>query len=84
VGIEVNTAFSGYSGNTVPNIELGTITDPDIFVDDVSNDLTDTTSFIQYPEYVYPDSNTQDLVIRARCNHYQSSAGNVTIKLTYV
>ena len=84
VGIEVNTAFSGYSGNTIPNIELGTITDPDIFVDDVSNDLTDTTSFIQYPEYVYPDSNTQDLVIRARCNHYQSSAGNVTIKLTYV
>jgi len=84
VGIEVNTVFSGYSGSVLPNIELGTIADADVFVDDVSNDLTDDSSFISYPEYVYPATETQDLVIRARCNHYQSTAGNVTIKLTYV
>ena len=84
VGIEVNTVFSGYSGSVLPNIELGTLADADVFVDDVSNDLTDDSSFISYPEYVYPATETQDLVIRARCNHYQSTAGNVTIKLTYV
>ena len=84
VGIEVNTVFSGYSGSVLPNIELGTLADADVFVDDVSNDLTDDSSFISYPEYVYPATETQDLVIRARCNHYQSTAGNVTVKLTYV
>jgi len=84
VGIQVNTVFSGYSGSVLPNIELGTLADADVFVDDVSNDLTDDSSFISYPEYVYPATETQDLVIRARCNHYQSTAGNVTVKLTYV
>jgi len=33
---------------------------------------------------VYPESETQDMTIRARCNNYQASAGNVTVKLTYV
>lgn len=84
VGIDTQTVFSGYNGSIVPNIEIGTIADPDQFVDDISNDLTDQTSFFVHPEYVYPATNTQDLVIRARCNHYQSTAGNVTITLTYV
>ena len=84
VGIDINTVFSGYSGNVVPNIEIGTLADADIFVDDVSNDLTDTATFITHPEYVYPETETQDLVVRARCNHYNSTAGNVTVKLTYV
>jgi len=84
VGIDINTVFSGYTGDVVPNIEIGTLADADIFVDDVSNDLTDTATFITHPEYVYPATETQDLVIRARCNHYNSSAGNVTVKLTYV
>lgn len=84
VYVDVETAFTGYSGSVLPNVEVGTISDPDIFCDDVSNDLTSQESFVCTPDYVYPSSNTQDLLIRARCNHYQSSAGNVTIKLTYV
>lgn len=85
VSMEIHTAFSGYTGNILPNIEVGTVADQDIFVDDVSNDLTDSTvDFMVQPEFVYPASNSQDLQIRVRCNHYQSSAGNVTVKLTYV
>jgi len=84
VSVEVDTAFSGYSGNISPNIEVGTILDPDVYCDSPSNDLTELGSFICNPEYVYPDSNTQDQTIRARCNHYNATAGNVIVKLTYI
>lgn len=83
VSVEVHTAFSGHSGGS-PNIEVGTIADPDTYCDSPSNDLTEAVSYICNPEYVYPNSNTQDQTIRARCNHYNASAGNVTVKLTYV
>ena len=84
VSVAVNTVFTGYSGNVLPNIEVGTLADPDIYCDSPSNDLTEGASFICNPEYVYPTSETQDQTIRARCNHYGATAGNVTIKLTYV
>jgi hypothetical protein len=84
VTVNVDTAFTGYSGNVLPNIEVGTIADADIYVDEVSNDLTETTDFVTTPDYVYPATETQDQVIRVRCNHYQASAGNVTVTLTYV
>jgi hypothetical protein len=84
VSMEIDTAFSGYSGNILPHIEVGTISQPAQFVGSSANDLTDTTEFYVNPEYVYPASNSQDLQIRVRCNHYQSTSGNVTVKLTYV
>jgi len=84
VSVDVNTVFTGYSGNVLPNIEVGTLADPDIYCDSPSNDLTEDASFICNPEYVYPSSETQDQTIRARCNHYGATAGNVTIKLTYI
>ena len=84
VSVDVNTVFTGYSGNVLPNIEVGTLADPDIYCDSPSNDLTEDASFICNPEYVYPSSETQDQTIRARCNHYGATAGNVTVKLTYI
>ena len=83
ISVEVHTAFAGYSGGT-PNIEVGTVADPDVYCDSPSNDLTETGSFICNPEYIYPSSETQDQLVRARCNHYNASSGNVTVKLTYV
>jgi len=68
----------------LPNIEIGTIVDPDAYCDSPSNDLTEVSDFICTPDYVYPSTNTQDQLIRARCNHYQATAGNVTVTLTYV
>jgi len=84
VTVNVDTAFSGYSGNIVPNVEVGTVSDPDVYCDDVSNDLTEQSDFVCTPDYVYPSAETQDQLIRARCNHYQATAGNVTVTLTYV
>jgi hypothetical protein len=46
--------------------------------------LTDATDFMCFPEFVHPSTASDELVIRARCNHYQASAGNVTVKVTYV
>ena len=84
VYVDVDTAFTSYSGNVLPNIEVGDISDPDQFCDSPSNDLTTAGSYVCTPDYVYPATETQDMTIRARCNHYQASAGNVTVKLTYV
>lgn len=84
VSFDVHSAFSGYSGNIVPNIEVGVLGQPAQFVASSANDLTDTTEFYVNPEYVYPASNSQDLQIRVRCNHYGATSGNVTVKLTYV
>lgn len=83
VAIEVTTAFTGYSGGT-PSIEIGTTADPDQFVDDPSNDLTEVMTFMPNSEYVHPSTETQDLEVKARCNHYGASAGVVTVKLTYI
>ena len=84
VSVQVHTAFAGYSGSTLPNIEVGTIADPDVFVDSPSNDLTDQSDFMAFPEYIHPSNAAQELVIRARCNHYTASSGNVTVKVTYI
>lgn len=84
VSVTVNTVFSGYTGAIKPNIEVGTLSNASLFVAATSNDLTEATTFVAAPEYVYPSSNAQDLQIRVRCNHYTASAGNVTVKLTYV
>ena len=84
VSVEVEQPFTGYSGSVLPNVEVGSLIDFDFLFDDASNDLTDAITFYTSPEYVYPANSTQDLVLRARCNHYQSTNGNVTVKLTYV
>ena len=84
VSVDVTTAFTGYSGSILPNIEVGTVADPDAYVDEVSNDCTSAEMFISNPEYTYPSSSTQEQLIRVRCNHYGATAGNVTIKLTYI
>jgi hypothetical protein len=84
VSVESTTQFSGYTGNIKPNVEVGTVSDVDLILDDISNDLTDTTIFYANPEFVYPETETQDLSIRVRLNHYQSSAGSVVVKLTYI
>ena len=84
VSIKVNAEFTGYSGGE-PNIEVGTLADPDVYCDSPSNDLTEADGrFLCTPEYVYPASEAQDAIIRARCNHYNATAGNVTVVVTYV
>lgn len=85
VSVSVDTAFTGYTGSTLPNIEVGILTDPDKFCDSPSNDLTESNgSFMCTPEYVHPVTETQDVTVLARCWHYGATAGEVTVKLTYI
>ena len=84
VSVQVDSPFTGYTGNVLPNVEVGTIADPDIFFDDVSNELTENITFYQTPEYLYSADAQQDLIIRARCNHYNAASGTVTVKVTFV
>lgn len=84
VSVTVNTVFTGFGGTTKPNIEVGTIANASLFVSATTNDLTEVSTYIASPDFLYPASNTQDLQIRVRCNHFQSTVGNVTVKLTYV
>ena len=84
VYVDVETAFSSYSGNVLPNVEVGDISDPDQFCDSPSNDCTTAGSYVCTPDYVYPSSSTQEMTIRARCNHYSANVANVIVKLTYV
>lgn len=83
VAVEVTNAFTGGTG-AIPNIQVGTLADPDAYVPATSNDLSDGSTFEYSPNYLYPSSNTQDLEVRARCTHENSSSGSVTVKLTYV
>lgn len=84
VSVDVNDIFTGYTGNVLPYVEVGSASNPDLFVDDINNDLTEQSTFVTNPDYIYPSSSSQELVIQARCNHYGSTSGNVTIMLTYV
>jgi hypothetical protein len=84
VGIEVVAVFSGFAGNISPNVQVGTISEPDLLVSSSSNDLSEQQQFIVNPEYVHPEQSETELTIRARCNHFGATAGQVTIKLTYV
>ena len=82
VSVDVTTAFVGAS--TTPNIQVGTLSDPDAFVPATSNAIDELGSFEATPNYLYPSTETQDLEVRARCTHNSASAGVVTVKLTYV
>jgi hypothetical protein len=85
VSVDVDTAFTGYSGAITPNIEVGTTSDPDLVCDSPSNDLTETNGrFMCFPEYTHPESSANDLTIKARCWHYGSTAGAVTVKISYI
>lgn len=82
VSVDVTTAFVGAS--STPNIQVGTLVDPDAYVPAKSNAIDELGAFEATPNYLYPSTETQDLEVRARCTHNGASSGIVTVKLTYV
>lgn len=82
VVVDVTNAFTGAS--STPNIQVGTLADPDAYVPASSNALDEATQFEYSPNYVYPVTETQDLQVRARCTHNNATSGNVTVRITYV
>ena len=84
VSVDVHTAFSGQTANTVPIVEVGTTSDPDLVAGNINFDLEETGSYVATPEYLYPNSNSDELVLRAKCTHFTATSGNITIKVTYI
>ena len=82
VSVEIHTAFTGGSQDTT--IEVGTSGDNDLFHGADDNDPSSTGGYITNPEYVWPSSNTAELEVNARVNHYGATAGNATVKVTYI
>jgi len=82
VSVEIHTAFTGGSQDTT--IEVGTSSDNDLFHGPDDNDPGLAGAYITNPEYVWPSSNTAELEVNARVNHYGATAGNATVKVTYI
>ena len=82
VSVEIHTAFTGGSQDTT--IEVGTQLDTDFLHGQDDNDPSSPGGYITNPEYVWPSSNTDELEVNARINHYGATAGNATIKVTYI
>jgi hypothetical protein len=82
VSIEVNTVFTG--GSQDATVEVGINGDNDLLhaVDD--SDLSSQGSYFSQPEYLYASSNTAEMIVRLRTNHYGATAGNLTVKVTYI
>lgn len=84
VSVEVIQEFTGASGNIAPNVEVGTVSEPGLFVSSESNDLTEAAHYLITPGFVHPEQADFELSIRAKCNHFSAVSGQVTVKLTYV
>ena len=84
VSVEVHTVFSGQTGGTTPIIEVGTTADPDLIAGANEFDLEEAGTFLANPEYLYPSTATDELELKAKCSHFSATAGNITVKVTYI
>jgi hypothetical protein len=82
ITVTVESVFQNHS--QTPYIEVGTDADPALFIGASSNHLTEATTFQQNPDYVHPANSSEDLLVKARCYHYDADVGTAVVKLTYV
>lgn len=84
ISVTVNTPLSGHT--SAPTIEVGTAANVRQFMASSTNDLTESagTTFFITPEYLWPATESSELSLRARLNHYGATIGNVTVRLTYI
>lgn len=82
VSVDVVNALT--DATSTPTLIVGTQADRDLIMDETSTDLTDQTTFVAFPEYVYPSDQTQDMVVQAQLNHFEAVSGNVIVRVTYV
>ena len=79
--VEVLGSMQGYSGG-VPSLEVGTATDPDRFMSDYENDLESTGSYTTTPDFHY--SGETELEIKANLEHYDATAGEIKVTVSYI
>jgi hypothetical protein len=79
--VEVPTILSGHSGGT-PALQVGTQSDPDRFMSDAENDLESAGSYATTPDYHY--AGATELEIKVNLTHYNPTAGEIKVTVTYV
>jgi hypothetical protein len=79
--VEVPTILSGHSGGT-PALQVGTQSDPDRFMSDYENDLESAGSYTTTPDYHY--AGATELEIKVNLTHYNPTAGEIKVTVTYV
>jgi hypothetical protein len=82
VSVEVLDAVTG--GNDAATVVVGTQAQANLLFTADSADLSESGTYFTLPEYVYPDTNTQDIVVTARVKHFDAATGNVRVRVTYV
>ena len=82
VSVDIHTAFTGGSQDTT--IEVGTQADTDLLHGPDDNDPGSVGGYLSNPEYIWPSSNSAEFETNFRVNHYGATAGNVTVKVTYI
>ena len=80
--VEVLTPLSGYNPGQIPSLEIGTVADPDRFMTEDQNDIESAGSYTTTPDFHY--SGATELEIRASCGHYNATAGELKVTVTYV
>ena len=80
--VEVITPFSGYS--QTPLISVGTQADIDALHEQDDNDLETVGNYTTTPGYVHPSGSTTELEVKTKIDHYNATAGEVKVTVSYV
>jgi hypothetical protein len=83
VSVDVDDELSAFI-NGIPYVQIGDTSNPSLFLEAADTDITEVTTFVVNPEYLYPASETQDLQVYATLAHFGATSGTVHIKVTYV
>ena len=83
IAVQVITPLSSYSGG-LPQIEVGVTNDIDQFLTADETDLEEAATYSASPNYLYPETQTSDLDIKARITHRGALQGKFTVSITYV
>jgi hypothetical protein len=83
VSVDVDSALSAFI-NGVPYIQIGDTSNPSLFLEAADTDITEVSTFVVNPEYLYPANQTQDLQVFATLAHFGATSGTVNVKVTYV
>jgi len=82
VSIDIITPLSG--GTDTPVIEIGTLAATDLLMGASESNLETAEEYISLPEYVHPSPAVVELLLQAKLTHFNATAGDVTVKITYL
>lgn len=82
VSVEVTTPLTG--GTSLPELVVGISSDVDLFMGQEDSNLGILDEYVVLPEYVHPSGSASELNIQARLNHFNATAGAITVKVTYL